>query len=75
MMQGINISERIDILDEEQEFTGFAIINGEVYPEDEIPSRLINDLSEGIDEDMLYEEYRDRAFFDKETRHPKQRDK
>ena len=70
------ISETIDVLEEEQECTDFVIfviIDGELYPENQILPELKNekDLPEVIDEDMLYEEYRDRELFDTETGHPK----
>lgn len=63
--------ETEDILVEGQECADFTIIKGEVYPDNEIPLELVDDLPDAFDEDMLYEEYRDRELFDDETGHLK----
>jgi hypothetical protein len=46
----------------EAEYADFITVEGEIYPEDEIPVEVIEGLPEGIDEDLLFEEYRDDRF-------------
>ena len=75
MKKKINMSKTVDFIGEEQECTDIVIIHGEVYPENQIPLELENekDLPDVIDEDMLYEKYRDRELFDTKIGGPKQR--
>jgi len=47
------------VVDDKSECTDFIIIDGEVYRESEVPFELVDDLPEVIDEDLLYEVYRD----------------
>jgi hypothetical protein len=47
---------------DEAEYTDFLIIEGEIYPVDGLPVEVIEDLPEVIDEDWLYEAYRDDQF-------------
>jgi hypothetical protein len=44
---------------DEAEHTDFVIVEGQIYPEDVIPIEVIEGLPEVIDEDWLYEAYRD----------------
>ena len=46
----------------ESEYMDFLIVEGEIFPEDEIPVEVIEGLTEVIDEDWLYEAYRDDRF-------------
>ena len=46
----------------ETEFINSVIINDNVYLENEIPTEVVDDLHGTIDEDWLYEDYRDRKF-------------
>ena len=39
-----------------------STIDDDVYLEDEIPTEIVDDLPEIIDEDLLYETYRDEKF-------------
>jgi len=54
------ISEAIT---DQVECTDFILVDDDVYAEDEVRLELIDDLAEVIDEDMLYESYRDRDLF------------
>ena len=47
---------------DETEFTDMIIIDGKVYLENELPTEVVDDLSEVFDEDLLYEAYRDDQF-------------
>ena len=55
------------------ECTDFILVDDRVYTENEIPFELVNELPEIIDEDMLYEEYRDRELFDRRLVNQKDR--
>ena len=44
---------------DEADSADFLIIEGEIYPENGIPIEVIEGLPEVIDEDWLYEAYRD----------------
>ena len=48
----------VDMADK-AEYTDFVIVAGQIYPEDVIPIEVIEGLPEVIDEDWLYEAYRD----------------
>lgn len=43
----------------EPECMEFVIINDRVYPADQLPSVLVDDLPDMFDEDYLYENFRD----------------
>ena len=63
---------KFEIIADQAECTDFVSVDGEVYAEDELPFELVDDLPEVIDEDMLYEEHKDRELFNTETGQPKQ---
>ena len=44
------------------EYTDFLIVEGDIFPEDEMPNEVVDDLPEIINEDWLYEAYRDDRF-------------
>lgn len=46
----------------EAEFADVVIIDGNIYLENELPTEVVDDLPEVIDEDLLYEAYRDEKF-------------
>jgi hypothetical protein len=50
-----DIAEKAEQLD-------FLIVEGEIYPEDELPIEVVDELPEVIDEDWLYEAYSDDRF-------------
>ena len=64
--------ETSEVIADQAECTDFVSVDGEVYAEDELPFELVDDLPEVIDEDMLYEEHKDRELFNTETGQPKQ---
>ena len=51
----------VDMADD-AEYTDFLIVEGEIFPEDEMPNELVDGLPEIINEDWLYEAYRDDQF-------------
>jgi len=67
--------ETSEFIVDQAECTDFVSVDGDVYVEDDVPFELDDDLHEVIDEDMLYEEYKDRELFNTETGQPKQRHK
>jgi hypothetical protein len=52
----------VENMAEKAEYTDFVIVEGEIFPEDGIPIEVIEGLTEVIDEDWLYDAYRDDRF-------------
>ena len=48
----------VDMADK-AEYTDFLIVEGKIFPVGEVPIEVIEGLTEVIDEDWLYEAYRD----------------
>jgi hypothetical protein len=66
MTGGNKMKERefmtVENMAEKPDNTDFVLVEGDIFPEDEKPNEVVDDLPEIINEDLLYEEYRDEGF-------------
>ena len=60
-MKEHEFEKTIDLADK-AEYTDFLLVEGEIFPEVEMPNEVVDGLPEVIDEDWLYEAYRDDKF-------------